>query len=202
MPKKKSKGKPASRPRKKKASRTVPWLKVAVFASILLGVLLYLGIRYTTVYPPREKREVSYQSDRLAVNLYFADPERDGLKAERRSIAPGDALSTTITRTLQELIRGPQGKLINAIPANTRILDVRIDRDGVAWVDFSTQLSRAHPGGSSAEIMTVYSIVNTVLLNFKEIKRVGILIDGSSVDTLAGHIDCTDPFAADRRLIH
>jgi spore germination protein GerM len=98
-------------------------------------------------------------------------------------------------------MKGPRGNLINAIPKNTKLEDVRIDNDGVVWVDFSSHLSSAHPGGSSAELITVYSIVNTILLNFKEVKTVRILIDGATVDTLAGHIDCTKPFVANRRLI-
>ena len=49
--------------------------------------------------------------------------------------------------------------------------------------------------------MTVYAIVNTILLNFDEVTKVKILIEGKSIDTLAGHIDCSEPFVADRSFI-
>jgi len=202
MSQKKSKGKPKSRPKKKKPSRKLPWLKIVVCLVVLLGVFVYLRGRYGSVSPPREALKKTYQAEKITVDLYYADPEQDGLKAERRDIAPVSSLSETISQTLRELMRGPRGNLINAIPENTQLEDVRIDDDGVVWVDFSSHLSGAHPGGSSAEIITVYSIVNTILLNFKEVKKVRIIIDGATVDTLAGHIDCSKPFVADRGLIH
>ncbi len=201
MPQKKSKGNPKTRAKKKKASRKVPWLKVVVFVIILVCVFVYLRERYDTTYPPSDTPQKTSPADTITVNLYYADPERDGLKAEQREIVSLPSLRETISQTLIDLIRGPEGNLINAIPENTRLLDVRIDDDGVVWVDFSSHLSSAHPGGSSAELITVYSIVNTILLNFKEVKKVRILIDGAPVDTLAGHIDCTKPFVANRRLI-
>jgi hypothetical protein len=202
MSQKKSKGKPKSRGKKKKASRKLPWLKIVVCLVVLLGVFVYLRGRYGSVSPPGEALKKTYQAEKISVDLYYADPERDGLKGERRDISPVSSLSEMISQTLRELMRGPRGNLINAIPENTQLQDVRIDDDGVVWVDFSSHLSSAHPGGSSAEIITVYSIVNTILLNFKEVKKVRIIIDGATVDTLAGHIDCSQPFVADGGLIH
>ena len=202
MPQKKSKGKPKKRAKKKKTFRTVPWFRIVVFLIILVGVFVYLKGRYDTAYSPSAPPKKTSPADRITVDLYYADPDRDGLKAERRSVSPGTSLSQTISHALRELMKGPRGNLINAIPKNTKLENVRIDNDGVVWVDFSSHLSRAHPGGSSAELITVYSIVNTVLLNFKEVKTVRVLIDGATVDTLAGHIDCTKPFVADRGLIH
>jgi hypothetical protein len=202
MPQKKSKGKPKKRSKKKKASRKVPWFRIVVFVIILVGVFLYLRGRYDTTYPPTAAPKKTPPVDTITLDLYYADPERDGLKAELRSISPGTSLSQTISQALRELIKGPRGNLVNAIPKNTKLEDVRINNDGVVWADFSAHLSSAHPGGSSAELITVYSIVNTILLNFKEVKTVRILINGATVDTLAGHIDCTKPFVADRSLIH
>jgi hypothetical protein len=79
--------------------------------------------------------------------------------------------------------------------------DVRMEGDRVAWLNFSPSLVSAHPGGSTADLMTIYSIVNTVSLNFSEVHKVGILVDGKRIDTLAGHLDCRDPFAPDTTLI-
>ena len=202
MAQKKSKGRPESRARKKKASRKLPWLKIVICCLLLVGVFLYLRGRYGSLFPPLDTFKKPYQADIISVDLYYADPERDGLKAEPRDITPASSLSETITSTLLELMRGPRGNLINAIPEQTRLEDLHIDGDGVVWVDFSSHLSSAHPGGSSAEIITVYSIVNTILLNFNEVDKVRLLIDGTTRDTLAGHIDCTKPFVADRGLIH
>ena len=63
----------------------------------------------------------------------------------------------------------------------------------MAKVDFNQALSKDHPGGSSAEMMTVYSVVNSLSLNFPQIKRVQILIDGKPVETITGHLSLKQP---------
>ncbi len=52
---------------------------------------------------------------------------------------------------------------------------------------------RNHPGGSNAEIMTIYSIVDSICKSFPEIRMVQFLIEGKVVDTLKGHIDVSLP---------
>ena len=58
-----------------------------------------------------------------------------------------------------------------------------------------------HPGGSSSEMLTVYSIVNTLVFNIDGIKKVQILIEGQTIDTIAGHMDCRQPFASNIKII-
>jgi germination protein M len=68
-------------------------------------------------------------------------------------------------------------------------------------LDFSRELQTLHTGGTTGEILTVYSIVNTLTMNFKEVERVQILIDGDEVETLVGHLDLEQPFTRDNRWI-
>ena len=58
-----------------------------------------------------------------------------------------------------------------------------------------------HEGGSSGELQTIYSIVNTLALSFPEIKEVQILVAGNREETIAGHIDITTPLGPDRKII-
>jgi spore germination protein GerM len=71
----------------------------------------------------------------------------------------------------------------------------------VAKVNFNKALSKDHPGGSSGEMMTVYSIVNSLTLNFPQIKRVQILIEGKAIETIAGHLSLKQPVSSNRELI-
>jgi hypothetical protein len=48
---------------------------------------------------------------------------------------------------------------------------------------------------------TIYSIVNTVALNFPEIEAVQILVDGGKRDTLAGHIRIDFPLVPNKNII-
>ena len=58
-----------------------------------------------------------------------------------------------------------------------------------------------HPGGSMQELLTVYSLVNTLLVNLPTASAVQILIDGREADTLAGHVDLRRPLRKNEALI-
>jgi hypothetical protein len=65
----------------------------------------------------------------------------------------------------------------------------------------SKEIKEKHPGGSRSELMTIYTIVNSLILNIPEIDAVKILIEGCESMTLAGHIDTRFPFKANMLLI-
>ena len=75
-----------------------------------------------------------------------------------------------------------------------KLRQLYIDGQGTAYVDFSRDLQTKHPGGSGGELLTIYSIVDTLTTNFDQIHQVKILVEGSEVLTLAGHIDTRHPF--------
>ena len=186
---------------RKRSSGSIPWRNLFIVLFIILCGVAYILIRYDVRKPPKDSPPPVYKKRERTVNLYYADPNSEKLAAEQRTIPQKRALKQTISTTIEEFIKGSKGNLINPIPSSTVLREIRIDSDGVVWVDFSSHLSQSHPGGSSAEILTVYAIVNTILLNFHEVKKVRILIEGKSVDTLAGHINLSEPFIADRSLI-
>ncbi|MEO1083984.1 MAG: GerMN domain-containing protein [Acidobacteriota bacterium] len=51
--------------------------------------------------------------------------------------------------------------------------------------------------GSKQELLTVYSVVNTVVLGSETVERVVLLIDGKQPSTLGGHVDLTRPLRPD-----
>ena len=201
MAKKSSKGRSPIGKIKKKSKKNVPWWKILFFLTILFAGIFYFLSEYDGFNVLKDKFEQFLSKRDMEVNLYFADPDSEYLSAERRIISKAITQKQRITQTIKELISGPRGRLIRTTPTQTILKSVRIDNKGVVFLDFSAHLSRNHPGGSSAEISTVYSIVNTVLLNFKETTRVKILINGQEIKTLAGHIDCSVPLLADKELI-
>ena len=161
MPKKKSK--------RKKVRRKLPWIKITITIIVLVCGLLYILQEYGSLNISKDLLEGYIPKTEIEVALYFSDSDSDHLVAEQRKIKNVFSQQQKIRRTVEELIRGPKGKLIRTIPSATRLNDASIDSDGVVWLDFSSKLSEDHPGGSSSEIVTVYSIVNTVLL--KKLKQ-------------------------------
>ena len=134
------------------------------------------------------------------LHLYFADPRGRFLHAQKRVFRrPPDAL--VLGRAiLGMLIEGPRGALDRTLPAGTQVRAFFIDGD-TAVVDFSDAVREKHPGGCRSEQLTIFSVVNSLVLNMDGIERVRILIDGRETDTLAGHIDLHPAYAADMLLV-
>lgn len=126
--------------------------------------------------------------------LYFAHPEVLKLSTEKRTISQAANTVEQVRLTIVELIKGPTIVLAPTIPAGTLVRAVFLDEKGCAYVDFSRSISEKHPGGTSGELVTIASIVNTLTANFPEvIRKVRILIDGKEAETIAGHIDISRP---------
>jgi spore germination protein GerM len=136
-------------------------------------------------------------ADRTSVHLYFLDNKTLFLTAEDRVILQPDAGAGLGKQILAELIQGPRFDGVRTVPAGTRLRSFFVDDEGIAYVDLSEEISKNHPGGSRFELLTLYAIVNSLVLNLPEVKAVKVLVEGREADTLAGHIDIRHPFKAD-----
>jgi spore germination protein GerM len=91
----------------------------------------------------------------------------------------------------------PPTTLASAVPAGTQLRAFYVSDRGDAFVDLSPEISTGHPGGSQAELLTVYALVNAITANLPAVRRVQILVNGRDVDTLAGHVDLRRPLTYD-----
>jgi germination protein M len=185
---------------------------------IVIGIVLFLvifgGLFYFVKHrpaplPPTQQNQSSTPNvtpkpeenpanqRRINVKLYFASSTSTLLQAEDRFVPYHDNLHDQAFEVMKELVKGPSGELIPTIPEGTIARDLFITKDGVAYADFSAAMSANHTGGSLGEMNTVFSIVDTLTLNFPEIKRVQILIEDQAVDTLNGHLDLSRPLRQD-----
>jgi len=140
---------------------------------------------------------LSDRAEQTAIILYFSNS--DGyLVAEKRTVTKVEGIARL---ALQELIKGPApgSQLRPTIPQGTILRDIGI-KNGLATVDFSKEIRLNHGGGSCGELLTVYSIINT-LTQFPAVQQVQILLDGQKEETLMGHIDLTRPMPRDESLV-
>ena len=195
--------------RKKRKRRNV------IFGLLLLIVLIifsYLMFNKFIIIPLREKykekpvviKEVPYEEEKkeevqpvpeemIEVNLYFSDSQAMYLVPEKRKIPQTNSLAKQV---VVELIKGPDSSdLYSTIPEGTRVNEVYI-ADDIVYVDLSEEVFKNHPGGSSGELMTVYSIVNS-LTEISPIKGVQILVEGNERNSLVGHVDISMPLLRD-----
>jgi spore germination protein GerM len=137
-----------------------------------------------------------------SVTLYFPSAYGNALVGEPHEIfetaSPGDRAK----QILSDILAGPNDPdALRAVPQGIRLRQVFVMADGVAYADFSSELARRMGGGSTEEILAVYSIINSLVLNIEEVERVGILLDGKPCETLNGHIDLRRPLPANLRLL-
>ena len=137
---------------------------------------------------------------RISVRLYFASDDSVGLLSEERAIVFSDDLAVQLRTLVEELVAGPQTALLATLPPETRVLEVFVTARGVAFVNLSGEAA-SQPGGSKSELLTVYSVVNSLVANFPAIRRVQILLEDRMVTSLGGHVDLSRPLPADMTLV-
>lgn len=139
------------------------------------------------------------EKDKTTVTLYFAEKQWEYLMPEKRQVVVKDN-EPIEKNVVQELIKGPKdGQLFATIPAQSKIISVET-KEGICFVNLSDEFRTEHGGGSTGEIMTIYSIVNS-LTELKHISKVQFLIEGQKLETLKGHLIFNEPFERDESLI-
>ena len=195
--------------KKKRNNPKIIFSLLIIVVIVIVGYLIFnkfivpVWERYTE--KPVITKEVPYKEEEIEeveavpteemveVNLYFSDSQAMYLVAEKRKISKIPSLAR---QAVVELIKGPESSdLYPTIPEGTKINEVYI-ADDVVYIDLSEEIFENHPGGSSGELMTVYSIVNT-LTEISPIKGVQILVGGNEKNSLVGHIDISMPLLRD-----
>ncbi len=146
-------------------------------------------------------KQVAQDLKKSIVHLYFTDNNNFFLISEKRSLLHPDNSAEFGKIILDALIKGPQKGLVRTIPAGTAVRALYVTKDGTAFADFTEAVKERHPGGIESERITIYSIVNSLVLNIPDIDSVKILIEGCETTTLAGHIDLRSPFKANMLLV-
>jgi len=170
-----------------------------VVLAVLVIIFFTSGIKDkiipATPIPPPEVEPIPAQPGQTrTVVLFFLSEEDTFLHPEEREIPDDTSVVRQAKRTVMELIKGSQKGYISPFPPEARLRELYVTDEGVAYVDFSKEIVEKHLSGSSAEISTIFSVVNSLAYNFDSIKKVFILIDGRERETLGGHINLSRPF--------
>lgn len=181
-----------------------PFRPAAVTASAILLLLVMAASSgcdapETGTVEATPEPEASAESGET-VTLYF--PGQGGrLFAEERPVAEGLTAQERARTMVEMLLSGPENRaLFPPLSAETDLIDVVLDsRTHVAWVDLGGKNDDI--GGSHRELLTLYSLVDTLALGVEEIDRVALLWNGIQGESFAGHIDTTRPLAPDASYI-
>ena len=135
-------------------------------------------------------------SGQTEVKLYFPNEAGDSLGSVKVSVPVDDKY----TAAAKELVAGTKEPGLTAIfPKGVKVLGVKVEGN-LATVDFSKELTHKFIGGSTGEQMLVSALVNT-MTEFPEIERVLITVEGERIETIAGHLDTSEPFTRPTGLV-
>lgn len=175
---------------------------VTVIIIVITMSFVYLYLRDKGLFTRDKKVAPSFlrEEEYIKVKLYFSPPDASCLMAEEREVKKCKNINEQIKLIMKELIKGPQTRLEPTLPSNCETKEIFLHEETI-FVNFNKNIIEGHCKGSSGEILTIYSIVNTLLDNLSDYKKVQILVEGEEIETLAGHIFSKKPFFKNMKIV-
>jgi spore germination protein GerM len=186
------------------------WLVFAGIAAVLLALAGWAVTRALTspTQAPTEENAVSTELAapatgvrHITATLFYAGSDGQTLVPVQQEVVLAEGIVPQGREIVLAQLLRPRSPYISVIPEGTRLRAFYVTDRGDAFVDLSPEVTARHPGGSTAELLTVYALVNSVTANLPTVRRVQILVDGQEADTLAGHIDLRSPLERDASII-
>ena len=130
------------------------------------------------------------------IKVYFVDAEMMRLIPVKTTM-PRTSAEKTARCVLDALIKGHDDnpKIRRLIPREKNCMTVKV-KDKTAYVDLKSSMFASHPDGRDPEILTVYSIVNS-LTDIDGIENVRFTIDGEVKKDFMGYVDMRETFIPD-----
>ena len=153
--------------------------------------LLILAIGFGTVVISQNTH-----TETAEVKLYYVDAQMLRLIPVNTQI-PQMSTQKMAQRVADELVEGydDNPKIRRIIPNVKHGIKVKV-LDRIAYVDIKQELADKHPDGRDLELLTVYSIVNS-LTGLDGIVNVRFTIDGKRQKDFKGYIDMRETFIPD-----
>lgn len=184
----------------------LPWASAAgkyKGLPLLLAIaFLVSGCRFGDFPWNRSKRDSgvilqsAQYSGKIRLLLYFPDPAQSYLVPEDRIAEFDSSLEKTV---MKELLKGPKSAEASPVPKGTKLLGIERNGDTIT-VNLSGEFKKNHPGGGTGELMSIYTIVNS-LTEIPGVIWVQFKIDGRFESSLTGHMTFNKPIARNRALL-
>jgi hypothetical protein len=130
---------------------------------------------------------------KIKARLFYVAEDGMHLTGVEREVAYGEGTVAQAREIVSSQIAPVPEPLVNAVPAGTGLRSLFVTDRGDAYVDLTREVVSSHTGGTDAELLTVYTIVDALTANLPAVRAVQILVEGKEVDTLAGHVDLRRP---------
>ena len=166
---------------------------LAALAVIVVIVFLATRFRGDRERRPAETQRVSGET--RSVTLYFGRAGADGFAAETREVPAAETFEGSVKAVVGELIAGStDSKKVNVMPQGADLRQIFwVEDTQTLFLDFNRAFKDNHPGGSAGEYFTIGSILKTISANFPQVAKVQFLIEGGTIESLAGHYAIDKP---------
>jgi len=187
----------------------------AVVAAAVFGWLVMTGLgrllRAPAAPPEEPVAEVpavappegtATEGPKIKATLFFASEDGQRLVGVQQDVPLAEGTVAQARALIEALLSVPAPSAYSStVPPGTTLRGLYVSDRFEVFVDLDATVRTRHPGGSMQELLTVYSVVNTLLVNLPTMTEVQILIDGREADSLAGHVDLRRPLRKNEGLI-
>ena len=178
--------------------------------AVVAGLVVALILAWLFLSPGREDEGPVTEVDReevdavageaLTLRLYF--PATSGRLAVEEREVPSVSGADLLRAAAAEVLAGPVGSnLFRPFPEGTEAGSVFVSDAGIAYVDLVSTRPRPPASGSLDEMLSVYSLVNTLQANLPEVAGVVLLWNGQQRPSFAGHLDTGRPLTTNEALV-
>lgn len=176
-------------------------MRIRAFLAVALCVALAASCRRKTAEP--SATALANKVSARTVQLYFESPSFL-LAPESRTLSLPENEAAALRIVVNELLKGSTNSSIaKPFPPDSAVRAAYLLPDGYAIIDLGgPTLTGGWNTGSHAEMMAIYSVVQTLTANFPTVRRVRILMNGQPVQTLAGHISTDKALRPMPSLVH
>ncbi len=160
--------------------------KLFLFIVIILIAMGGIGIAANST----DSHGISIKEDLFEGFIYYADSQKTFLTSIKRRFASTLDSHGLGLEIIHALMQGPGvSHLESTWPKEVQVNSFFITDDKKAYVDLNITPQMVSNMDTRAELLAIYSLVNSLTVNIPKIKMVKILIRGKDALTLAGHID-------------
>ncbi|MCZ6508438.1 MAG: GerMN domain-containing protein, partial [Acidobacteria bacterium] len=136
------------------------------------------------------------------VQLFFPGAD-DVLHLEESRLPRTDDPEEAATLIASAVLAGPESaRLRPPLPPGIEVGSLDFSADGTVYVDLVSETFATPPAsGTRVELLSLYSLVNSIVHNVEGAKSVVILWNGRQPVTFGGHIDTSHPVRPDMGLV-
>jgi spore germination protein GerM len=153
------------------------------------------GQEASSVATARPGAAPAAEGQNIKANLFYVAEDGVTLTGVERDVPFGENTLEQAKAIVAAQLAPVAEPLVSAIPPGTTLRALFITSGGEAYVDLSRALLDGHPGGSTNELLTIYTVVDALTANLPAVRAVQLLVDGRELDTLAGHVDLRRPIS-------